>query len=106
MLEALDLPYTGVPAAAWHLTCNKPLAKEHLRAAGLPTADWAVADGRDDIRLPPPYIIKAVWEHASLGPDDHAVIADGTYDALLKKWGLEQGALRSVPVNAGTLFSK
>jgi polar amino acid transport system substrate-binding protein len=35
-----------------------------------------------------------------------AVIADGTYDRLLKKWGLEQGALRSVPVNAGTLFSK
>ncbi len=34
------------------------------------------------------------------------VIADGTYDALLKKWGLEQGALRSAPVNAGTLFSK
>ena len=33
------------------------------------------------------------------------VIADGTYDQLLKKWGLEQGALRSVPVNAGTLFS-
>jgi polar amino acid transport system substrate-binding protein len=36
----------------------------------------------------------------------HAVIADGTYDALLKKWGLEQGALRSAPINAGTLFSK
>ncbi|HTV73652.1 MAG TPA: ABC transporter substrate-binding protein [Candidatus Acidoferrales bacterium] len=36
----------------------------------------------------------------------HAVIADGTYDTLLKKWGLEQGALRSAPVNAGTLFSK
>lgn len=34
------------------------------------------------------------------------VIADGTYDALLKKWGLEQGALRSAPINAGTLFSK
>ena len=36
----------------------------------------------------------------------HAVIADGTYDVLLKKWGLEQGALRSAPINAGTLFSK
>lgn len=35
----------------------------------------------------------------------HGVINDGTYDRLLKKWGLEQGALRSVPVNAGTLFS-
>lgn len=35
-----------------------------------------------------------------------AVIADGEYDALLKKWGLEQGALRSAPLDAGTLFSK
>ena len=34
-----------------------------------------------------------------------SVIEDGTYDQLLKKWGLEQGALRSAPVNAGTLFS-
>lgn len=33
-----------------------------------------------------------------------AVIADGVYDRLLKKWGLEQGAMRSAPVNAGTLF--
>ncbi|HEY9180616.1 MAG TPA: ABC transporter substrate-binding protein [Candidatus Baltobacteraceae bacterium] len=33
-----------------------------------------------------------------------AVIADGTYDALLRKWGLEQGAMRSAPVNAGTKF--
>ncbi len=35
-----------------------------------------------------------------------AVIANGTYDVLLKKWGLEQGALRSAPLDAGTLFSK
>lgn len=34
-----------------------------------------------------------------------ALIADGTYDKLLKKWGLEQGAMRSAPVNAGTLFA-
>lgn len=33
-----------------------------------------------------------------------AVIADGTYDALLKKWGLEQGAMRSAPLNAGPKF--
>ncbi|HEV7180492.1 MAG TPA: ABC transporter substrate-binding protein [Candidatus Baltobacteraceae bacterium] len=36
----------------------------------------------------------------------HALIADGTYARLLKKWGLEQGALRSAPINAGTLFDK
>ncbi len=33
-----------------------------------------------------------------------AIIEDGTYDSLLKKWGLEQGAMRSAPVNAGTKF--
>jgi len=35
-----------------------------------------------------------------------AVIADGTYDRLLRKWNLQLGALRSAPVNAGTLFQK
>jgi polar amino acid transport system substrate-binding protein len=34
------------------------------------------------------------------------LIADGTYDKLLQKWGLAQGALRSAPLNAGTLFEK
>ncbi|MFN2448708.1 MAG: ABC transporter substrate-binding protein [Candidatus Baltobacteraceae bacterium] len=33
-----------------------------------------------------------------------ALIADGRYDRLLRKWGLEQGAMRSAPVNAGTKF--
>lgn len=33
-----------------------------------------------------------------------ATIRDGSYDRLLKKWGLQQGAMRSAPVNAGTLF--
>ncbi|MHB8153085.1 MAG: ABC transporter substrate-binding protein [Vulcanimicrobiaceae bacterium] len=34
------------------------------------------------------------------------VIADGTYDRLLKKWGLVQAALRSAPINAGPLFER
>jgi polar amino acid transport system substrate-binding protein len=33
-----------------------------------------------------------------------SIVADGTYDKLLAKWGLTQSALRSIPVNAGTLF--
>lgn len=32
------------------------------------------------------------------------LIQNGTYDRLLAKWGLEQGAMRSAPVNAGTKF--
>ena len=33
-----------------------------------------------------------------------SLIADGTYDRLLAKWGLGQGALRSTPIDAGTLY--
>lgn len=33
-----------------------------------------------------------------------AVILSGQYDHLLQKWGLQQGAMRSAPVNAGTKF--
>ena len=33
-----------------------------------------------------------------------AMVADGTYDRLLKKWHLQAGALRSMPVNAGKLY--
>ncbi len=33
-----------------------------------------------------------------------AVIADGTYDSLIKKWGLAQAALHSAPVNVGALY--
>src|SRR5205814_960608 len=45
-------------------------------AAGLPTPDWTLAEGCQQA-LTPPYIIKAVWEHASIGLDDHAVITGG-----------------------------
>jgi len=76
LLEDLDLRYTGTPAAALHLTNNKPRAKERLRAAGLPTPDCALAS-ESEKTLTPPYIIKAVWEHASIGLDDHAVITSG-----------------------------
>jgi D-alanine-D-alanine ligase len=77
LLDDLDLHYTGTPAAALHLTNNKPRAKSRLRAAGLPTPAWAVADDPQATSLTPPYIIKAVWEHASVGLDDHAVISTG-----------------------------
>ncbi len=32
------------------------------------------------------------------------LIRTGAYDALLRKWGLLQGAMRSAPINAGTKF--
>jgi len=35
-----------------------------------------------------------------------ALIADGTYDKLLAKWGLTIGALHTAPIDAGKLFER
>jgi D-alanine-D-alanine ligase-like ATP-grasp enzyme/ribosomal protein S18 acetylase RimI-like enzyme len=77
LLGDLDIPYTGTPARTLHLTNNKPLTKQRLRAAGLPTGDWVAPPFSPNTRLSPPYIIKAIWEHASIGLDDHAVVQTG-----------------------------
>jgi D-alanine-D-alanine ligase len=82
LLEDLELPYTGSSARTLHLTNNKPLAKQQLRAAGLPTPDWLAPPLVPEARLAPPYIIKAVWEHASIGLDDHAVVQSGDGSAV------------------------
>jgi D-alanine-D-alanine ligase-like ATP-grasp enzyme/GNAT superfamily N-acetyltransferase len=82
MLEDLDLSYTGSHARTLHLTNNKPLTKQKLRAAGLPTPDWLAPSCPPGSRFSPPYIIKAVWEHASIGLDDHAVVQTGDGSAV------------------------
>lgn len=86
LLDDLDLLYTGTPAEALHLTNNKPAAKQRMREAGLPTPAWATVSSRAAVGseplLAPPYIIKAVWEHASVGLDDHAVVKSGDGSTL------------------------
>jgi D-alanine-D-alanine ligase len=69
LLEALRMPYTGCSASALGLTSHKLLAKQQLRRAGLPTPAVFSADTHDD----GPWIVKSVWEHASLGIDDSSV---------------------------------
>jgi D-alanine-D-alanine ligase len=70
LLESLGLPFTGCSAAALALSSDKPLAKRLLASAGLPTpAAFAprTRTGR--------WIVKSVWEHASLGLDDAAIVS-------------------------------
>ena len=40
VLDSLRLPYTGAGTEAMMLTSNKVLAKQWLRASGLPTPPW------------------------------------------------------------------
>jgi D-alanine-D-alanine ligase len=78
LFESLGLPFTGAGSEAVYLTSNKPLAKRLMAAAGIPTPSWVEAPATD-LPLPPfagPYIVKSVWEHASIGIDDSSVVED------------------------------
>lgn len=85
LLDAMSLPYTGASAEALLLTSNKVLAKQWLHAAGVPTPAWIGPVGRARMRAPVPpssrpyrWIIKSVWEHASIGIDAGALV-DGRH---------------------------
>lgn len=84
LIDALGLPYTGASAEALFLTSNKLLAKQRLHDAGMPTPAWMwLGGGRlqqcdgvsDDGVGTEAWIVKSIWEHASLGIDDHSLIA-------------------------------
>lgn len=93
LLEALSIPYAGCPAEAIYATSHKVMAKERMRAAGLPTADWinpvpqdipwhgaSDMQGQPEInnpKLSELWIIKSLWEHASLGLEQEN-LAKGT----------------------------
>lgn len=75
-LESLGIPFTGGGSAAIRATSNKLEAKRRLRAAGLPTPDW-VEPGARAPEAARRWILKPVWEDASIAIDDAAVVDAG-----------------------------
>ncbi len=109
LLEILDLPYTGPGVAACALCMDKVAAKHEIRAADLPTPDWAAfnatafrelgaADTLDEIeaRLGFPLVIKPASQGSSLGVEfassreevPEALLAAFSYDdrVLLERY--------------------
>jgi D-alanine-D-alanine ligase len=79
-LDAMALPYTGARAEAMVLTSGKVLAKGWMTAGGIPTPGWigpwpghdhAVHGGDAGQGA---WIIKSVWEHASIGLDGQSIV--------------------------------
>ena len=71
-LDALGIAYTGCSTSALFETLSKVETKLKLAHAGLPTPEWST-DGlglNPDARV----IVKAVWEHGSLGLDETSVM--------------------------------
>lgn len=78
MIESLGLACTGASANAIVATANKTLTKPALASAGIPTPRW-FRPGVDDRLGAPfagPYIVKSIWEHASIGLDDSGVVSE------------------------------
>jgi D-alanine-D-alanine ligase len=87
LLEALGVPFTGSTAHALAATSHKLFAKELMRRAGLSTPDaFDGAAGGDG-----PWIVKSVFEHASLGIDDSSVAATGAVANLIEARRAEFG---------------
>ena len=109
LLEILDLPYTGPGVAACALCMDKVASKHVIRAAGLPTPDWAAfnatafrelgaAETLDEIeaRLGFPLVIKPASQGSSLGVEfasgrdqvPEALVAAFSYDdrVLLERY--------------------
>lgn len=103
LLDALAVPYTGACAEAMFLTSHKILAKQYLAAAHLPTPAWvgpfpgggpslSPAPGARVDSAEGPWIVKSVWEHASIGLEEERVaLCDHAEAAAVQ---LENGAAR------------
>lgn len=73
MLAGLGIPTTGCDAAALNLSSHKLMAKRWLRRHGITTPDWVAGDSLTTV-AGGRWIVKSVWEHASLGLDDGCVV--------------------------------
>jgi D-alanine-D-alanine ligase len=78
LLDCLGVPYTGCRTEAMFLTSHKPMAKALMRSHAIATPEWLTLPPNSPSRpsFPGPYIVKSVWEDASIGLDSGAVVAD------------------------------
>ncbi|MEX2327313.1 MAG: hypothetical protein WD558_06260, partial [Pseudomonadales bacterium] len=92
LLDSMNISYTGTNAAAMLASGDKVLVKQGLVTHGLPTAPWFTLAPGSPAFVPGKYIVKARYEHASVGIDDSAVIetCDGVLlaDMIRHRWQL------------------
>jgi len=90
LLDSMGIPYTGSVSEAVYVTSHKILAKEWMVVAGIPTPKWWGPQpingpllSRSDLpQLSDRWLVKSVWEHASLGLDSDEPINNVTGERL------------------------
>jgi D-alanine-D-alanine ligase len=78
LLELLGIPYTGSPPLALGLCQNKGLAKDVLKANGIPTPKYIVLEDFEGWRggIDYPLFVKPLKEDASLGISMRSLVRD------------------------------
>jgi D-alanine-D-alanine ligase len=85
LLDSLRMPYTGAGTEATFLSSNKLAAKRLLRAHRLRTPDWVSLTESSLKGMFPatsPFIVKSVWEHASVGLEEGSIVCPRDVDEL------------------------
>jgi len=107
VLDALGIAYSGSPAEAMRMTSDKLAAKTALAAAGLPTPAWLgpyPLRGNDTSpgkgKLSGTWIVKSVWEHASIGLDQDSLLQTESTETLLA------AMQRRLPLLGGSCFAE
>ncbi|MFH2096803.1 MAG: D-alanine--D-alanine ligase [Bacteroidota bacterium] len=82
--DSLNIPFSGCPTDAIYLTSNKLTAKKLMKGYGLPTAKFVSCDSLESFTcgMDEQYIVKSVWEHASVGIDEHSFSLLDSTDAI------------------------
>ena len=95
LLDALNIPYTGVHTDAMFMTSNKLLAKQRLQSVNIPTPHWFTREQLQSGGYIPRerYIIKSVWEHASIGLSDVSIVQTNQADELRQALEQQQAGL-------------
>jgi len=100
LLDTMTLPYTGSPTLTLLVTTHKIMAKERLAISGLRTPAWLGPYPPEPLSLVPAeslrrgpaetdlWIVKSVWEHASFGMEEDALlasVAEAEIETVLKE---------------------
>lgn len=85
LLDARRIAYTGNDGRATMDASDKVLVKARLSERGLPTPAWLAAGSGNAVDAKGTFIIKARFEHASVGMDDAAVVTVNGLESLRRE---------------------
>jgi len=98
--DYLNVPYTGCQSEGIYITSNKLTTKLVLKAHNVNTATYLSRNNIDEIYDPTcQYIVKSVWEHASVGMDESTL-------KLLKEKEEINAVLKNAMKNGKEVFAE